>query len=70
MIAGELICIVGTVLLTRLNVSSSTIYWAAALVVYGVGMGLAMQLPYTAVNVTLEYVSVASIILLISVFSY
>lgn len=54
MIVGELICIAGTVLLTRLKVESSTVYRAAALVVHGLGMGLAMQLPYTAVNVVLQ----------------
>ncbi|KAE8327604.1 major facilitator superfamily domain-containing protein [Aspergillus sergii] len=54
MVVGELICIAGTVMLTRLKVESSTVYWAAALVVHGLGMGLAMQLPYTAVNVVLH----------------
>ncbi|GAB1210173.1 hypothetical protein APSETT445_008963 [Aspergillus pseudonomiae] len=59
MIVGELICIAGTVMLTRLKVESSTVYWAAALVVHGMGMGLAMQLPYTAVNVVLQALAIA-----------
>ncbi|KAE8383845.1 major facilitator superfamily domain-containing protein [Aspergillus bertholletiae] len=54
MIVGEMICIAGTAMLTRLQVESPTVYWAASLVVHGLGMGLAMQLPYTAVNVVLH----------------
>lgn len=57
MILGELICIVGTALLTRLDPTTPTINWAAYLVVAGLGMGIAMQLPYTAVQVTLQWVS-------------
>lgn len=54
-ILGELICITGTVLLTRLRPDTSTVSWAAFLVVTSVGMGMAMQLPYTAVQVVLRY---------------
>ena len=49
MFIGELICICGLALLTRLVPSSPTTFWAASLVVTGLGMGIAMQLPYTAV---------------------
>ena len=55
-IAGELICIVGLALLTRLSTSINVLSWASALVVTGLGMGMAMQLPYTAVQCTLELV--------------
>lgn len=57
MILGEFICIGGTALLTRLDARTPTITWAACLVVAGIGMGIAMQLPYTAVQVTLQWVS-------------
>ena len=50
---GEVICVAGTVLLTKLEVESSTAYWAGALIATGLGMGMAMQLPYTAVQVVL-----------------
>ena len=53
MILGECICVVGTALLTQLDVATRTVEWAAYLVVAGIGMGIAMQLPYTAVQVTL-----------------
>lgn len=56
MILGEFICIGGTALLTRLDARTPTIAWAAYLIVAGIGMGIAMQLPYTAVQVTLECV--------------
>lgn len=52
-VTGELICIGGLVMLTQLNPDSSTLYWAASLVVTGIGGGMAMQLPYTAVAVAL-----------------
>ncbi|KAF2235510.1 MFS general substrate transporter [Viridothelium virens] len=53
-IFGELVCITGTVLLTRLEIDTPTVQWAAYLVVVGLGMGIAMQLPYTAVQVVLS----------------
>lgn len=56
MILGEFICIAGTALLTRLDARTPTVTWAAYLVVAGIGMGIAMQLPYTAVQVTLQWV--------------
>ena len=53
MLAGELICIIGLSLLTRLTTTTSTLDWASALVVTGFGLGMAMQLPYTAVQISL-----------------
>ena len=53
MILGELICVAGTTLLTRLDLTTPTVAWAAYLIGAGIGMGIAMQLPYTAVQVTL-----------------
>lgn len=54
MILGELICIAGTALLTKLDPATPTVSWAAYLVVAGIGMGVVMQLPYTAIQVTLQ----------------
>lgn len=54
MILGELVCIVGTAMLTQLSATTTTVKWAAYLVTTGLGMGIAMQLPYTAVQVTLS----------------
>jgi uncharacterized membrane protein len=56
MIVGELICITGTAFLTRLEPTISVVGWAAPMVAAGIGMGMAMQLPYTAVQVVLQYV--------------
>ncbi|KAL9122059.1 MAG: hypothetical protein Q9187_001384 [Circinaria calcarea] len=53
MIVGEIVCIVGTALLTRLELGTSTAIWATFLVVTGIGMGIAMQLPYTAIQVAI-----------------
>ena len=54
MLLGELVCVGGISLLTRLVPTSSTLFWASSLVVTGIGMGMAMQLPYTAVQVALK----------------
>lgn len=51
---GEAVCVVGTPMLTRLEPDTSTVKWAAYLVVTGIGMGMAMQLPYTAIQVVLQ----------------
>ena len=56
MIVGEAICVAGTALLTRLEPTTSVVAWAGSLVATGVGMGMAMQLPYTAVQIVLQYV--------------
>lgn len=53
MIIGELVCMGGQVMLTQLQQDSSTLYWAASLVVTGLGAGMAMQLPYVAVPLVL-----------------
>lgn len=54
MLLGELICIGGQTMLTQLHPTSSTVYWAASLVVTGLGSGMAMQLPYTAIPLVLS----------------
>ena len=53
MLLGEAICIAGTALLTQLHPTTPTVTWAAYLITAGIGMGIVMQLPYTAVQVTL-----------------
>lgn len=62
MIFGEAVCIVGTTLLTRLEPTTSTVTWASYLVVTGLGMGIAMQLPYTAVQIVLSYVAIRHVL--------
>lgn len=54
MVAGEVITIGGQVMLTQLKPNSGTLFWAASLVVTGFGVGMAMQLPYTAVATVLD----------------
>lgn len=53
MVLGEIICIGGLAMLTQLKPESSAVYWAGALVVTGLGSGMAMQMPYSAVSVVL-----------------
>ncbi|KAM7202702.1 putative HC-toxin efflux carrier [Rhypophila sp. PSN 637] len=54
MLVGELIAIAGQAMLIRLQPDSTTVYWAGSMAVAGLGTGMAMQLPYTAVAVVLS----------------
>jgi hypothetical protein len=53
-VAGGVVCSVGAGLLTTVDLSTSTSHWAAYLVITGLGLGMSMQLPYTALQVVLE----------------
>lgn len=53
MLVGELISIVGQALLTQIDLHTTTIKWASYMVLAGLGSGMATNLPYTAVQVTL-----------------
>ena len=57
MVTGVVIAIVGTTLLTRIGLETSTVQWAAFSVITGVGIGIGIQLPYTAIQVVLRYVN-------------
>lgn len=56
MIIGAIIASVGSGLLTRINLTSSTVEWAAYMVVTGLGVGLGTNLLYTALQAALTYV--------------
>ncbi len=58
MIVGQIICAIGAGLLTRLGLNTPAVKWVSYLVVTGFGMGMSMQLPYTAVQVALRYMAV------------
>ncbi|KAK7917810.1 hypothetical protein PG985_011418 [Apiospora marii] len=60
MIGGSIICSVGAGLLTTVNLSTPTVQWAAYLVITGLGLGMAGQLPYTAVQAVLDPADVAT----------
>ena len=55
-ILGIVITSVGAGLLTTLDADTPTINWAAYMVFNGLGIGMAQQLPYTALQAVLEYV--------------
>ncbi|PLB43284.1 efflux pump antibiotic resistance protein [Aspergillus steynii IBT 23096] len=54
MVLGQVVSIVGHVCLTKLEVGTSTALWATFLVIAGVGHGLGLQMPFTAVQVVLN----------------
>ena len=54
MVIGQFVAIVGTALLTRLSVDTPKAVWATYLVVTGAGLGMGLQLPFTAVQVVLR----------------
>ncbi|KAL9594373.1 MAG: hypothetical protein Q9219_007067 [cf. Caloplaca sp. 3 TL-2023] len=54
MIGGQIICVIGAGLITRINLHTSTALWATYFVIAGLGMGMGMQIPYTALQVVLR----------------
>ncbi|PWY92986.1 efflux pump antibiotic resistance protein [Aspergillus sclerotioniger CBS 115572] len=54
MVLGQIVSIVGTVCLTRLEVGTPTAQWATFLVIAGVGHGMGLQMPFTATQVVLS----------------
>lgn len=54
MVIGQFIAIAGTALLTRLSVETPTAVWATYLVITGIGLGMGLQMPFTAVQVVLR----------------
>jgi len=54
MILGEIVEIIGTYLLSRLDIDTSTSQWATYLVLAGLGLGMGQQIPYTAIQVVLR----------------
>jgi hypothetical protein len=57
MILGSILTSVGTGLLSQFRPDTPTLQWAGFLVTIGLGLGFGMQQPYTAVQVSLEYVN-------------
>lgn len=55
MVTGVIIAIVGSTLLSRIGLETSTVQWAAFSVITGIGIGIGIQLPYTAMQVALRY---------------
>lgn len=55
MVTGTTVNIVGAGLLTTIGAGTTTLKWASYMVVNGIGIGMAMQLPYTALQAVLEY---------------
>ncbi|KAK8017349.1 MFS general substrate transporter, partial [Apiospora rasikravindrae] len=55
-IAGGVICCIGSGFLTTVHLNTPTVEWAAYLVITGLGLGIAAQIPYTSLQAVLEYV--------------
>ena len=56
MVIGSCIGIVGTVLLTRIGLGTPTALWATYLVITGFGLGMGVQVPFTALQVVLRLI--------------
>lgn len=54
LIVGTAIQIVGSGLLITLDADTSTLKWAAYMVIEGIGNGIGVNLPYTAIQVVLR----------------
>ncbi|KAI0382677.1 MFS multidrug transporter-like protein [Hypomontagnella monticulosa] len=59
MIAGAIISSIGSGFLITVDLDTSTVKWAAYLAVTGIGVGMASQLPYTALQVVLDAIGLA-----------
>lgn len=51
MVLSVIIGSVGTGLLSTIGLDTSTVHWAAYMVLTGIGIGIGVQMPYTAVQV-------------------
>jgi hypothetical protein len=60
MIVGITVASIAAGFLIRLDAYTPTVEWAALVVVNRLGMGMAQQLPYTALQAVLEYVVIPS----------
>ncbi len=56
MVLGSILAVIGSGLLTRIALEIPTAQWAAYIVVTGVGIGLGVNLPYTALQLALRCV--------------
>lgn len=54
MIVGIMIASICAGFITQFNAYTSTVKWAALIVVHRIGLGMAQQLPYTALQAVLE----------------
>ena len=54
MILGSIICIIGSGLTTQIGIGTPTVTWASFLTVTGIGIGMGIQQPYTAIQVVLR----------------
>lgn len=54
MVVGSVVGIVGSGLLTRIALGTPTVQWATYLVLTGIGIGIGVNLPFTAVQVVLR----------------
>ncbi|KAI0843826.1 major facilitator superfamily domain-containing protein [Daldinia vernicosa] len=59
-VSGGTLCCIGSGLLTTVDLTTPTIEWAAYLVIIGLGLGMAAQIPYTALQAVLEPEDVAT----------
>ena len=51
MAGGACIAVIGIGLLTRITLGTSTVHWAAYMVLSGLGVGLGINLPYTTLHI-------------------
>lgn len=54
MVVGSVVGIVGSGLLTQIALGTPTVQWATYLVLTGIGIGIGVNLPFTAVQVVLR----------------
>jgi len=53
-IIGQIICVVATGLLTRLDINTTVAEWASFMVLSGIGLGMGITIPHTAIQAVME----------------
>jgi hypothetical protein len=53
-LVGQVICAIGTGLMTRISTTTSTAEWAVFLALTGIGLGMGINAPHIAIQAVME----------------
>lgn len=53
-LVGQVICVIGTGLLTQIDLTTPTAHWATFLALTGIGLGMGINAPHIAIQAVME----------------